>query len=268
MINELNIKIFDFIFSTYIGLKGNFLNNSDTNYLCSQLSKLINEFCEENDFWSEYKFCFNDDCVVESFSLGGSKYIYNEFPRMKLKTKKMYLNYKLEQVKKIIENNGDFSKKDFEKITDNIINVGKKEILDYCSEIGIIEYAGKAFIAADNCPAISIIYDNIKPVLYTEEDVQSLIAENIIMISGNGNNIGNVEQNANSKNCDDKLFELVQNKLELLEKEGISKEDLKFLEESCKEKNKGKVVGFLKDVATGTLSSVVASGILYSLGIQ
>ena len=45
---------------------------------------------------------------------------------MRLVTKKEYLNYKVNQVKKIIENNGDFSKEAFEKITENIINVGKK----------------------------------------------------------------------------------------------------------------------------------------------
>ncbi len=268
MLNEFNIKIFDFIFSTNIGLKGGYLDNSNENCLYSQLRDLIKDVCEEYDFWDEYKSYFNDNCVIDASTLDGRHYIYNEFPRMKLNTKKMYLNYKLEEVKKIIDNNGDFSKEKFEIITENIINVGKKEILDYCQEIGIIEYIGKVFISADNFPAIAIIYDNIRAVLYTEEEVQSLIAENIILVSGNGNNIGNIEQNANSKNSDDKLFDLVLNKLDLLEKEGISKSDLKLLEKACKSKNKVKVVNFLKDVATGTISSVVATGILYSLGIH
>ena len=131
---------------------------------------------------------------------------------MRLNTKKEYLNYKVNQVKKIIENNGDFSEENFIKITENIINVGKKEILDYCNEIGIIEYIGKVYIAADNCPAVAIIYDNIKAVIYTEEEVQSLIAENIIMVNGNGVSIGNIEQNVNSKNNDERLFDLVLRK--------------------------------------------------------
>lgn len=268
MLNEFNIKIFDFVFSTNIGLKGDYLDNSNDNYLCSQLSDLIKDVCEEYDFWDEYKIYFNDNCVIDASTLGGRHYIYNGFPRMKLNTKKMYLNYKLEQVKKIIENNGDFSKEKFEIITENIINVGKKEILDYCSEVGIVEYIGKVFISADNCPALAIIYDNIKAVLYTEEEMQFLATKNIIMVNGNGNNIGNIEQNVNSKNCDDKLFDLVLSKLDLLEKEGISKDDIKLLKEACKDKNKGKVVRFLKDIATGTISSVVATGILYSLGIH
>ena len=174
----------------------------------------------------------------------------------------------MNQVKKIIENNGYFSKEAFEKITENIINVGKKEILDYCNEIGIIEYIGKVYIAADNCPAVAIIYDNIKAVIYTEEEVQSLIAENIIMVNGDEVSIGNIEQNANSKNNDERLFDLVLKKIDLLEKEGITKEDIKLLEEACKSKNKGKVINFLKEVATGNISSVVATGILSSLGIH
>lgn len=268
MINEFNVKIFDFIFSTNIGLKGDYLENNNINHLCSELSKLINDICEEYDFWNEYKFYFNDNCVLDASTLSDRQYIYNGFPRMRLVTKKEYLNYKVNQVKKIIENNGDFSKEAFEKITENIINVGKKEILDYCNEIGIIEYIGKVYIAADNCPAVAIIYDNIKAVIYTEEEVQSLIAENIIMVNGDGVSIGNIEQNANSKNNDERLFDLVLKKIDLLEKEGITKEDIKLLEEACKSKNKEKVINFLKDVATGTISSVVATGILSSLGIH
>lgn len=268
MLNEFNINIFDFIFSTNIGLKGDYLDNSNDKYLCSKLSELIQDVCEEYDFWDEYKLYFNDNCVINASTLGSRLYIYNGFPRFKLSTKKMYLNYKLEQVKRIIENNGDFSKEEFELITENIINVGKKEILDYCSEVGIIEYIGKAYISADNCPAIDIIYENIKVVLYSEEQMQQLIAKNIIIVNGNKNNIGNIEQNDNSINCDDKLFDLVLSKLDLLEKEGISKDNIELLKAACKDKNKSKVVSFLKDIATGTISSVVASGIIYSLGIH
>ena len=80
---------------------------------------------------------------------------------MKLATKKLYLNYKLEQLKNSISNEGEFLQEKFEEMTENIINVGRKEILDYCNEVGIIKYIGKVFLAADNCPACAIIYDNI-----------------------------------------------------------------------------------------------------------
>lgn len=103
MLNEFNIKIFDFIFSTNIGLKGDYLDNSNDNYLCSQLSDLIKDVCEEYDFWDEYKIYFNDNCVIDASTLSGRNYIYNEFPKFRLNTKKMYLNYKLEQVKKLLK---------------------------------------------------------------------------------------------------------------------------------------------------------------------
>lgn len=189
------------------------------------------------------------------------------FPRMNLNTKKEYLEFKLSQIRKSISDNGDFLDSDFKDITENIINVGKMEILNYCKEIGIISYNGKVFLSADNCPAYAIIYDNIEAVLYTEEEVSTLMAENLIVVTGSGNHFENIEQNINSKNNDDKLFELALSKLDLLEREVISKEDIKMLEGMCKVKNKNKVVAFLKEVATGAISSVVASGILLSLGI-
>lgn len=268
MINDLNIKIFDYIFSTNVGLKGDYLENTNPEKLCSELDDLINKDCDVYDFWNEYKFYFNDNCVIDASTLDRHEYIYNGFPKMKLNTKKDYLNYKKEQLKASINNKGEFLQRDFEKLTENIINVGKKEILDYCEEIGIVEYIGKVFISTDNCPAVAIIYDNIKAVLYTEEEIQSLTADNIIVVTGNGNSFGSIEQNNNSKNNDEELFNLVLNKLDLLEKEGISKKDLKTLEDACKSKDKNKVVSFLKDVASGTISSLIATGILVKLGIQ
>ena len=56
-------------------------------------------------------------------------------------------------------------------------------------------------------------------------------------------------------------------KPELLEKEGVSKADLELLKDSCQNKNKLKVVEMLKDIASGTISSVVACGILRMLGL-
>ena len=268
MINELNVKIFDYIFSTNVGLKGNYLENANTEKLCSELDNLINKICEVYDFWNEYKLYFNDNCVKDASSSSGYKYIYNGFPKMKLNTKKDYLKYKMIQLKTSINNNGEFSQNEFEKLTDNIINVGKKEILDYCEKIGIIEYLGKVFISADNYPAIAIIYDNIKAVLHTSEENQPLTAKNIIVVNGNGNRFENIEQNNNLKNSDDEIFNLVLNKLDLLEKEGISKEKLKVLEDACKNKDKNKVINFLKDVASGAISSLIATGILVKLGIQ
>lgn len=268
MINELNIKIFDYIFSINVGLKAGYFENTNNEKLYFELNDLINKIYDTYDFWNEYKIYFNDGCVIDASTLDGHEYIYNGFPKMKLKTKKDYLDYKMKQLKISINNNGEFLYEEFEILTDNIINDGKKEILDYCEKIGIIEYLGRVFISADNCPAVAIIYDNIKAVLYTEEEKQSLIADNIIVVKGNGNSFGNIEQNNKSKNNDEEIFNFVLNKLDLLEKEGISKKDLKVLEDACKNKDKNKVISFLKDVASGTISSLIATGILVKLGIQ
>lgn len=106
------------------------------------------------------------------------------------------------------------------------------------------------------------MYGNIKAVLHKEERFHPFSAENVVIFNGNENSVGNIEQNVNSKNNDDKLFEFVLEILELLEKEGVSKADLEILKDSCQNKNKLKVVEMLKDIASGTISSVVASGIL------
>lgn len=75
-------------------------------------------------------------------------------------------------------------------------------------------------------------------------------------------------QNVKYEINDTELFSLVLSKLELLEKEGVSKSDLKILEEACNKGDKNRVVDFLKSVASGTISSVIAAGILVKLGIQ
>lgn len=75
-------------------------------------------------------------------------------------------------------------------------------------------------------------------------------------------------QNVKYETNDIELFNLVLTKLDLLREEGVSKEDLKILEDACKNKDKNKVISFLKDVASGTISSLIATGILVKFGIQ
>ena len=75
-------------------------------------------------------------------------------------------------------------------------------------------------------------------------------------------------QNVKYETNDTELFNLVLTKLDLLREEGVSKEALKILEDACKNKDKNKVINFLKDVASGTSSSLIATGILVKFGIQ
>ena len=75
-------------------------------------------------------------------------------------------------------------------------------------------------------------------------------------------------QNVKYETNDTELFNLVLTKLDLLREEGVSKEALKILEDACKNKDKNKVINFLKDVASGTISSLIATGILVKFRIQ
>ena len=75
-------------------------------------------------------------------------------------------------------------------------------------------------------------------------------------------------QNVKYETNDTELFNLVLTKLDLSREEGVSKEALKILEDACKNKDKNKVINFLKDVASGTISSLIATGILVKFGIQ
>ena len=91
MLNEFNIDIFDFIFSSNIELKNGGKNSSE---LCQELDRKISEICEQYDFWNEYKYYFNDKCVIDASTLSGHQYIYNGFPKLKIETKKKYFEYK------------------------------------------------------------------------------------------------------------------------------------------------------------------------------
>ncbi len=263
MLNEFNIDIFDFIFSSNIELKNGEKNSND---LCQELDKKISEICKQYDFWNEYKYYFNDNCVIDASTLSEYQYIYNGFPKLKIATKKEYFEYKKNQIKESINNNGEFECEEFKKITKGICNEGKKEILDYCEVVGIIKYKGKVFIAAGDSPVYAIRYDNISAILYKEDEVKSLRAENMIIVQGNGNYISEIKQNSSS--YDEEFFETVMSKLQLLIQEGVTKDKVELIEEACKEKNKNKVVGFLKDVASGTISSLIATGILCKFGIK
>ena len=116
MINDFNVKIFDFIFSTSLGLKNGYISKSNESNFCEQLKAKINEICEEHDFWSEYQYYFNDDCVVPMGILDSDKYIYHNFPRMKFETLNNYYEYKFYQIKKSINNNGDFLKMNLKRL--------------------------------------------------------------------------------------------------------------------------------------------------------
>ena len=75
------------------------------------------------------------------------------------------------------------------------------------------------------------------------------------------------DQKVTYEDNDDELYNLVLSKLDMLEKEGVSKEDISNIKKACNDKNKNIVVDILKEVATGTISSLIATGILCSFGL-
>lgn len=172
MINRINEKIYNYIFSVNAELKND--KSLDTKPFLDKLDKIIAEKYDViADFWDENVNDFNKDCVIKIQTLDSAKatYIYRNFPRMNSRTLISFLEHKASQIKNTIEVNGDFIKETLNYVFDAIENLGIKQILDYCEEIGIVKYIGKVFIAADDNPAYGIIYENIKPNFNMEMNI-------------------------------------------------------------------------------------------------
>lgn len=271
MINSLNEKIYDYIFSINENLKINFIKMDSTYY--EELDKLIKENYNQYDFWNENKHFFNDACVIDASTLSERVYVYNNFPRMKADTKLNYLRHKMMRIKNNIIDNGDFIQEEIEEILKDISLIGRKIILDFCETNKIIEYKGKVYISADNHPALAIVYDNISPILETRDETKFFPTANINIIhqSGTGNSIGNIDQSVVSGIDENKLFETVKKYIPLLEKEleetEENREKIERLNMAVKSNKKNIVLSILKDLAVGTSTSIIATGILTFFGI-
>ena len=163
MINQINEKIYNYIFSTNIEMK----NNRELNV--QKLEQKLDKIISENydiiaDFWDENMYDFNSNCVIktQTLEMKNPVYIYRNFPRMNSNTKLDFLEYKANQIKKEIMDNGDFIKDNIIKTFEGIENLGIKEILDYCKDKKIIKYVGNPFLSASGNAAYAIMYDNIK----------------------------------------------------------------------------------------------------------
>lgn len=265
MINKLNLHIFDYIFSINedirVGLK------KDESKYRDELNKKIEQISEIKDFWEEYKYYFNDNCVLIAKTLSGSSVIYNNFPRFKIDTKKEYLDTKLHEIKNSIQDNGEFLITEIENILRNVENIGRKTILDYCEQNGIIKYKGRIFIVADNHPVCAIIYDNIDATMCDESEVS--FRTNLVQNIFNGNNYGTVNQTNNIDNVDEKIFDVILEKLDIMKMESkLNDEKVKKIQKCCREKDKNKLVCFLKEIAMGTGTNLIATGILTMFGLM
>lgn len=162
MINELNEIIYDYIFSSNIDEDYNLCKNTEKERI-EKLNALFKSQIEEKTFWDENRYEFNDECINYSFAnlTEPNRIGYNNFPRMKSNTKINYLEYKTDIIKNNIQDYGNFDRKTFMNNTITLSNIAKKELLDYAEKRNIIKYKNKAFLAADDNPAFSIIYGNI-----------------------------------------------------------------------------------------------------------
>ena len=124
MINKLNLYIFDYIFSIDEDIRAGL--KQDENQYRNELNQKINQISKIEDFWEEYKYYFNDNCVMIAKTLGGPIIRYNNFPRFKIEAKKEYLNTKLNEIKNSIEDNGSFVISEIKNILSNVENMGKK----------------------------------------------------------------------------------------------------------------------------------------------
>ena len=76
---------------------------------------------------------------------------------------------------------------------------------------------GKVYIKADNHPAYAIVYQNINAVICEENDY--LLNQNIVQNIFTGNNYGTVNQTNNFDNTDEKIFDVILEKLDAMKLE-------------------------------------------------
>ena len=199
MIDNDNIYIFDYIFSINkykeIGYNNAF-DEQNKNVLIGMIEKKYNL----TDFLNKNKEYFNKECLNGHKFIIENEYTYEleSFPKLNLNAQKEYLKFKAQQIKEMITDQGIVDVKKINEILDNIDDIGRKSILDYCKSQEIIEYDdNKTFIKGGQTGIAMIIYKEIRPVL---EKKQSPVESTInISINGNNNKFSNNDFSNNKK---------------------------------------------------------------------
>ena len=135
-------------------------------------------------------------------------------------------------------------------------------------ENNIIKFENeKTIIKGGQTGVAFIVYENIEPIITKKENKENNnITPNIICCNINEGTIN--QTNFNQMN-DDKIFEIVLEKLDLMQKESnLNEKNIENIKESCKKRNKNKVVELLKEIAMGTGTNLIASGILGLFGVM
>ena len=172
MIDNDNIYIFDYIFSINKYKEIGYNNASDEqnkNVLIGMIEKKYNL----TDFLNKNKEYFNKECLNGHKFIIESEYTYEleSFPKLNLNAQKEYLKFKAQQINEMITDQGMVDVKKLNEILDNINDIGRKSILDYCKSQEIIEYDdNKTFKKGGQTGIAMIIYKEIRPVLEKKQN--------------------------------------------------------------------------------------------------
>lgn len=121
MIDKDNIYIFDYIFSRNKYREITYNNSSDEQEK-NTLIDMIKEKYDVNDFLKKNKELFNKECLnrhEDTYELG-------KFPKLNLDAQIKYLDFKAQQIKEMIKDQGMVEIKELNKILKDIDDVGKK----------------------------------------------------------------------------------------------------------------------------------------------
>lgn len=259
--NNKNISLFNYVYSSmYEEDKDDDLKWEEFKIICLEKMKYLPyDFIEKN----KMLLTMNEKNMWQD--LAGNKETVGEFVILNFYGQKEYIDYKVKEIKAIIKNYGNQAFKNLENIFDYMCNEAIREILNECRNKGLIEFSNNIFMYASD-RLYNIFYDNIKIIISDGEsnmNSKNVVINNGKMVYQMGN--GNI---ANMGIDDDKLFELLENKLEAIKmemKNSNCEDKLQDLETAIKKKDKKSVLTILSELAS--IGSFIAAPFLSGMVI-
>ncbi len=257
--NNKNIALFNYVYSSmYEEDKSDDLKWKEFKIICLEKMKYLPyDFIKKN----RMLLTMNEKNMWQD--LDGNKGTVGEFVILNFYGQKEFINYKVNEIKSIISNYGSQAFKNLENTFDYMCNEAIKEILIECRNKGIIQFNNNIFMYASD-RLYNIFYDNIKIISVEENkmDNKNVVVNNGKMVYqlGNGNNV-------NIGIDDDKLFELLESKLEAIKtemKNSNCEDKLLELENAIKKKDKKSALTMLAELAS--IGSFIAAPFLNGIG--
>lgn len=261
-INELNISIFDFIFN--VNMQKDISNYDEYG---RTLDKLIMELTNSDsnyEFWKEHKYLVSSNSLVDATTLDSYQYVYASFPKMTTSAINNYLNYKVKQLKAILDDNFNY---DFENIGKDL-NINNdfalKIILDFMIENKILIKTGE-YTKKNILGTYIFEFENLKVNNNVNHEAQIF---NQTIVNNHGTMAYSYSGNATVHiQNQEELFKIVLEKIEAMRAENVPNDKLEELINNCKEKNSSKVISLLQSIALEVSSSMVVRAILTMFGI-